>query len=127
MAKMTWHNFTAAHPQAVCFVGPAKRSWPKGVSPVDRTGQFVPAPYGLLAAILKKRSWRSDWTIEAKQGAALIKVADPQDVADLVKAMGATRCIVSAARLPGCSVRYDFNFTTDAQAVAAKELGYDLP
>lgn len=62
---------------------------------MDRAGQFVPAPYGLLTAILKKRTWKGDWTIEAKQGAAFIKVIDPQDVTDLVKAMGATRSVVS--------------------------------
>lgn len=126
LARMTWRDFTTAHPQAVCFIGPAKRAWPKGLRPMDQAGQFVSAPYGLLAAILKKRSWRGDWTMEAKQGAALIKVVDPQDVADLVKTMGATRSVISGGRLPGCNVRYDFDFSAAAQKVAAKALGYDL-
>lgn len=122
MPKSNWNNFTAKHPQAICFAGAVSSSLPKGLH-FDRKGKKLPTPYGLFCEWASS-NLKGDWTSMIAKGRFIIKVADQTDAVAIDMKFGASQLRKNG---PGCAVSHNVHYRDMDYVNLAKSLGYDLP
>lgn len=123
MAKLSWNKFTKANPTASALTTHVSASLPKRGSPhLDKKGQKLPTPYGLLTEWLLA-NLSGDWTSMIAKGATVIKVADPADALKILKRFPAVGSQQKTAVSP---VTQQINYQNQDYAKLAVEMGYSL-
>lgn len=123
MAKQSWNKFTKANASALAFTTRVSSSLPKRGSPhLDKNGQKLPTPYGLLLEWLVANLC-GDWTSMRAKGAAVIKVANQADAVTILKRFPAVGSQQTAAVSPATQ---QINFQDKDYAELAAEMGYSL-
>jgi hypothetical protein len=123
MAKQSWNRFTKTNPAAPAFTARARTSLSKRGSPhLDKKGQKLPTPYGLLVEWLAA-NLSGDWTSMAAKGAAVVKVVDQADAAAILKRFPAVGSQQKTAVSP---TTQQINYQDQDYPKLAVQIGYTL-
>ncbi|QYE37047.1 hypothetical protein KZX46_21060 (plasmid) [Polymorphobacter sp. PAMC 29334] len=122
MGKQTWAKFTTAHPTVPAFTAAVSSSLPKSAPILDKAGQKLPTPYGLLVEWLKD-NLSGDWSSMTKSKLVIVKVADQADGAVITTRFPA---IGAAKKTPASASTIQINYADSDYVNVARGMGYKL-